>query len=57
MTSEGRNGAEDPWEKVNDCVSGPTLDRTLDGRMENRFIHEPLEDSESLEDSAIGWVE
>lgn len=51
-------GAPEPWEN-RDGASGPMLDLGLpcceSGRMEeSRFIHEPLEDIESLAFSANG---
>lgn len=56
--SEDNMGAPEPWEK-SEGASGPILDRGLpcceSGRIEeSRFIHDPLEDTESLEFSAIG---
>lgn len=51
-------GAPEPWENT-DGASGPILDLGLpcceSGRIEERrFIHDPLEDIESLLFSAIG---
>lgn len=51
-------GAAEPWEKVMEGESGPTLDLRLScwesGLMDNLRIQEPLEDRESRESSAMG---
>lgn len=58
MPDGDRIGAEDPWEKAMECVSGPALDRRLpcceSGRNDRRLIQEPLDDTESRESSAVG---
>ena len=50
-------GAEEPWEKVTDGESGPTLDLVLPccdrGRIDSRRIHDPLDEKESRESSAM----
>lgn len=56
--SDGRMGAEEPWEKAIECVSGPALDRRLpcceSGRRDRRLIQELLEETESLGFSVMG---
>lgn len=49
-------GAAEPWEKVTDGESGPTLDRGLPccdkGRMDRRRIQDPFDETESRTSSA-----
>ncbi len=53
-----RMGAAEPYEKVTDCESGPTLDLGLpsccdSGRIERRRIQDPFDETESRTSSGV----